>query len=64
MRAFVHLRELLATHKDLANRIDTLEKRYDGNFAAVFAAIRELMSARTDADQPRRRIGFVKSDDA
>lgn len=58
MRAFVHLRELLATHKDLARRIDELEQKYDGNFAAVFTAIRELMSPPPDADQPRPRIGF------
>lgn len=58
MRAFVHLRELLASHKDLARRIDELEQRYDGNFAAVFDAIRGLMSP--PAEQERRaRIGFI-----
>jgi hypothetical protein len=34
MRAFVHLRELIVTHKDLARRIDEVERRYDGKFAA------------------------------
>jgi hypothetical protein len=55
MRAFVHLRELLATHKDLARRIDELEQRYDGNFADVFDAIRKLTSPPTES---RPRIGF------
>ena len=59
MRAFVHVREILAAHKDLARRIDELEKRYDGNFAAVFAAIRDLMSPSSDTDQSRPRIGFT-----
>ena len=63
MRAFVHLRELLASHKDLARRIDELEQKYDGNFAAVFDAIRGLMSP--PADEVRRpRIGFIAEPDA
>jgi hypothetical protein len=61
MRAFVHLRELLATHKDLARRIDELEQKYDGNFATVFAAIRELMSRSPENAPPRPRIGFTKT---
>lgn len=55
MRAFVRLRELLATHKDLARRLDALEQKYDVQFKAVFDAIRELMKP---SESPRRRIGF------
>jgi hypothetical protein len=43
MRAFVKLRYILATHKDLARRLDELEKKYDGQFKIVFEAIRRLM---------------------
>ncbi|MGH2568626.1 MAG: ORF6N domain-containing protein [Bacteroidota bacterium] len=32
MRAFVRLREILATHKDLARKLEELEKKYDGQF--------------------------------
>src|SRR5213082_2562376 len=56
MRAFVHLRELLATHREFARKLDELERKYDKRFAAVFLAIRRLMMARTDP--PRGRIGF------
>jgi len=56
MRVFVRLRELMATHKDLARRIDELEKKYDGQFGVVFEAIRELVNA---PDEPPR-IGFGK----
>ncbi len=42
MRAFVKLRELLATHKDLALKLDALEKKYDAQFQVVFEAIRKL----------------------
>lgn len=57
VRAFVRLRELLLSHRDLARRLDELEARYDGQFKVVFDAIRRLM-APPDA-KPKRRIGFV-----
>ena len=46
MRAFVQLREILSTHKDLARKLEALEKRVgaqDTKIQAVFDAIRELM---------------------
>ena len=55
MRAFVKLRQLIATHRDLAERLNALEQKYDGQFKTVFSAIRALMAP---ASPPRRRIGF------
>lgn len=55
MRAFVRLREMIASNKDLARRLDELEKKYDRQFKIVFDAIRELMAPPV---APRRRIGF------
>jgi ORF6N domain len=55
MRAFVKLREMLASHRDLARRLDTMEKKYDAQFKVVFDAIRRLM---TPPEKPHRRIGF------
>jgi hypothetical protein len=55
VRAFVHLRQLLSTHTDLARKLAALENKYDAQFKAVFDAIRELM---TPPEPPRRRIGF------
>src|ERR1039458_6747865 len=55
MRAFVRLRQMLATNKDLSRRFDELEKKYDVQFRVVFDAIRELMEP---PKKPRRRIGF------
>ena len=55
MRAFVRLRRLLSTHRDLARKLDELEQKYDKRFAVVFVAIRRLMA---QVDPPRRRIGF------
>jgi hypothetical protein len=54
--AFVRLRELLSTHKDLARELKELEKRYDTQFRAVFDAIRELMEK--PAAKPLRIKGF------
>jgi len=56
MRAFVQLREMLAERKDLARRLDALERKCDGQFAAVFDALRELMAPPHLS--PRRRIGI------
>jgi hypothetical protein len=56
MRAFVRLRQMLATHADLAQRLDELEGKYDAQFRVVFDAIRELMAP--PPEPPRKRIGF------
>ena len=55
MRTFTKLREMLATHRDLARRLDALERKYDTQFKVVFDAIRQLM---TTPEKPKRRIGF------
>ncbi len=59
MRTFVQLRRLMDSNRGLARKIETLEKRYDEQFAAVFDAIKQLI-AEEDARkvQPKRRIGF------
>ena len=56
VRVFVRLREILATHKDLARKLEELEKKYDAQFKVVFDAIRQLMLAPADAK--RGKIGF------
>lgn len=56
MRAFVRLREMLATHADLLRKMEAIERKYDGRFVAVFEAIRQLTSTR--ASRARRQIGF------
>ena len=60
MRAFVKLREMLASHRDLARRLNEMEKKYDAQFRLVFDAIRELMKPDEKA---RRRIGFRSGTD-
>ena len=55
MRAFVKLRQLLATHADLACKLEELEQQYDAQFKVVFEAIRQLM---VPVDLPRKQIGF------
>jgi phage regulator Rha-like protein len=55
VRAFVRLRELAATHKDLLLKINRMEKKYDQQFKAVFDAIRQLM---LPPKKTKRSIGF------
>jgi len=44
MRAFVRLRQMLASNAELACKLDALEKKYDMQFKVVFDAIRQLMT--------------------
>lgn len=56
VRAFVKLREMIASHKDLARRLDEMEKKYDTQFSVVFDAIHELMIPPTE---DKRKIVFL-----
>lgn len=56
VRAFVKLREIIATNKELARKLQELEQKYDAKFGEVFAAIRELMADQNE--KKRRRIGY------
>jgi len=61
MRAFVRLRQILASNAQLARRLETLEKKYDAQFKVVFDAIRQLMAP----PQPKKRkIGFLVEEKA
>ena len=58
MRAFVKLRQIISTNKELAHKLAQLEHRiekHDTEIHAIFEAIRQLMAP---PDKPKRRIGF------
>ena len=59
MRTFVQLRRLMDSNRQLARKIEALEKKYDEQFAVVFDAIKRLI-ANDDVRKalPKRRIGF------
>lgn len=59
MRAFVRLREMLLSHKDLARKLDALERKFeshDMHIRSLFEAIRQLM---TPPEPKKRKIGFL-----
>ena len=56
MRAFVKLRQMLSTHKDLARKLEAMEKKYDAQFKVVFDALRQLMQPISSSP---KRIGFT-----
>ena len=55
MRTFVQLRRLMDSNANLARKIENLEKKYDEKFAAVFAAIKQLI---TSPEPAKKQIGF------
>ncbi len=57
MRAFVRLREILATHKELARKLAAMEKKFNAQFRVVFRILAELQ--KPEPLPPSRRIGFV-----
>ncbi|MCL5020847.1 MAG: ORF6N domain-containing protein [Bacteroidetes bacterium] len=52
MRTFASLREILATHKDLARKLTEMERKYDEQFRIVFEAIRQLLSPPVKPHRP------------
>lgn len=56
MRSFVKLRQMVASHEYLIQRLDDLEERYDRNFREVFKTLREII----DAPMPPQKhpLGF------
>ena len=60
MRTFVQLRRLMDSNRNLARKIESMEKRYDEQFAVVFDAIKRLIADdEAQRVQPKRRIGFI-----
>ncbi|MDP8299151.1 MAG: ORF6N domain-containing protein [Candidatus Tantalella remota] len=60
IRTFTRLREMLMTQKNLREKIETMEKKYDGHFQIVFNAIKKLMEP--PPKKRKRRIGFHQRD--
>jgi hypothetical protein len=58
VRAFIRLREMLASNAELAHKFNDLERKYDAQFKVVFDAIRQLMAP---PDTQRKQIGFTKA---
>lgn len=61
MRTFVQLRRLMDSNRQLARKIEAMEKKYDEQFAVVFEAIKRLIAEDDDAGRAnqKRQIGFV-----
>jgi hypothetical protein len=58
MRTFSKFREIISLNKDLARRLDELEKKYDAQFRVVFDAIRQLIAPK-EPEPSKKRIGFI-----
>ena len=61
MRAFVRLRQMLASNAQLARKLAELERKYDAQFKVPFDAIRQLMAP---PEAKKRKIGFLVEEKA
>jgi hypothetical protein len=50
------LREMLLNHKELKEKIENLEKKYDQQFVLIFSAIKKLVEPPV---KPKRKMGFI-----
>ena len=65
MRVFTKLREMMASHKDLARKIEDLERRFQGKFnehdqmfIQIFSAIKQLVKEKEELPKPKGPFGF------
>lgn len=56
VRAFIRLRQAIANQRDLARKVDLLERKVDGQFEVVFEALRQIMAP---PKKKQRKIGFL-----
>ena len=55
LRTFVKIRQLLEGHKDLVDKIDKLEQKYDEQFRIIFTALQQMLK---EENEPRQKVGF------
>jgi hypothetical protein len=55
LRTFVKIRQLLEGHKDLVDKIDKLEQKYDEQFRIIFTALQQMLK---EENEPRPKVGF------
>ena len=59
LRTFVKLRQLLIDHKDLAEKIERMEQKYDEQFRIIFTALQQMLQ---EENKPRPKIGFKQKE--
>ena len=59
MRAFVQMRSMIDSNRELARKVAKLEAEYNEQFAVVFKAIRQLMDDKPQSAKSKRKIGFI-----
>jgi hypothetical protein len=62
MRAFVKLREVLATHTDLARKIEQLEATQKRHTSVITLVVEEIKKLKESPTPAKRRIGFVPNE--
>lgn len=59
MRAFVKLREIISTHKNVADKLKELENKFKDHDDQITQIIQVINQLITPPDPPKKRIGFT-----
>ena len=59
MRAFVKLREIISTHKKVADKLQELENKFKGHDDQITQIIQVINQLMTPPDPPKKKIGFT-----
>lgn len=58
IKTFVRMREMIISNKELRQRLDQMEEKYDKQFRIVFSALRKILTPPTEQPEPERQMGF------
>ena len=62
IKAFVRLRQVLSTHKELADKLNALEKRLGRHDEVIIEIVNEIKRIVAVETKPKRKIGFLHDD--
>ncbi len=63
VRAFVKIRQIISSDKELERKLYDLEYKYDKQFKVVFDAIKQLINQNSTTQKQRKRIGYKRSNE-
>ena len=58
MRVFIKLREIISTNKEILNKLNRLENKYEKHDEQIYAIFEQIREFLTFKEKPKKQIGF------